>query len=566
AKAAGMALSELYEVLSFYAMLSTEPRGRYVVEVCRCTPCTLADDVEVARILEGMLDTRMGETTTDGTFTLEWCSCLGRCNIGPVMKIGDEVYGELDEAKIARILEDCRKQEPEASSEADVTISNIRLIGPDRDLTLLHSIDCDDPSSIEDYRKMGGYEGLRQVLASDEAGIFEQMDASGLLGRGGANYPTARRWASLRSSIAEKGEGTSCPIVCNADEGEPGMFKDRMLLERAPLSIIEGMTIAGRAFHAKQGYIYIRGEYRLLQKAFDKALVAAREAGLLGDSIDGVEGFDFDIAIVSGAGSYVCGENSALLSSIEGRASRPRNKPPYLTDRGLFDEPTLVQNVETYACIAALYRQGGEAFHNLGTPDDGGPRLVVFSGQAANRGICEVRPGITLRELVYSDDFAGGTASGRPLKFMNISGQTGRIAFPEDLDATYSYDGLKAAGLAMGSGGFVLADEGSCAVDYLRGIIRFLVDESCGRCVPCREGMKDLLTLMDNLCSGQAKPGDVDRIVDMAAKISRLAACGLADGVSKPVDSLVGYFREEFEMHERGICPVGTCIMEGGTR
>ena len=556
AESCGMSHAKIYDVLSFYATLSPRPRGRHILEVCRCTPCHLSDNLAIVAILEDFLGVRMGETTPDGLFTLDWCPCVGACDEGPVMRIDGKVYGRLDRNRIEETLAYYR-EDPNHAAEP---LYRSRVLGNEREPLLLRYVDHGDPFSVDDYRALGGYAGLERALTLDEDALFAEMDASGLLGRGGANYPAARRWASLRASLAHRDDKT-CYVVCNADEGEPGMFKDREMLESAPLSIIEGMTIAALVFGAHQGYIYIRGEYHIIQKMFANALEHAREAGMLGEDICGRKGFSFDISVISGAGSYVCGENSALLESIEGKPSRPRNKPPYLTDKGLFGKPTLLHNAETLACVAALYRMGGETYHALGTPSDGGTRLVVFSGQAKNRGICEVRPGITLRELIYGEDFAGGTASGKPVKFFNLSGQVGSLGFPEHLDAVYSMEGLKQVGLAMGSGGFVIADEDACPVDYLRRLTEFLVDESCGRCIPCRIGTTRFLDILDALCSGRGKPGDVDRLEELAGQISRTAACGLASGLDKPTGSLIAHLRDEFEAHERGVCPTGVCEM-----
>lgn len=286
------------------------------------------------------------------------------------------------------------------------------------------------PTNVTEYCQYGGFEGLRQATEMSGEAILDELDLAHLRGRGGAAYPLGKKWRHLYGA-----QGETKYIVCNADEGEPGTFKDKALLEKDPLSVIEGMVIAGHLFAAKAGYIYIRGEYRNIQNIFQEALDNAEKAGFLGDNILGIPGFNYRITIISGAGAYVCGENSALLNSIEGKTGRPRIKPPHLADVGLYLQPTLVNNVESFAGIPVILREGGQAYRELGTEDGGGTKLICLSGQIKNRGLYEVNLGTPLSEILYSDDYGGGSATGRPLKFIHFGGQSGPIGDVRQLEA-----------------------------------------------------------------------------------------------------------------------------------
>lgn len=422
---------------------------------------------------------------------------------------------------------------------------------------LLNGAGVTDPASVEAYLKIGGFKGIQKAVSMTDQEILEEIKKSALLGKGGASYPTGRKWEQLYNI-----EGDTKYVVCNADEGEPGTFKDRELIKYAPLRIIEGMLIAGYLFKAKRGIIYIRGEYRNITDVFSRALENAEKCGYLGKNIMGIEGFDYSITIVNGAGSYVCGENSALLNSIESLVSRPRIKPPHLAEVGLYKKPTLVNNVESYAGVAVLMNIGAEEFKTYGTETDGGTKLISLSTHIKNRKTYEIRIGTTLRDIVYSDELGGGIPDGKEFKFLHIGGQAGPLCFPEQLDTRYCYEDLKAAGLTIGSGAIAVMDETVCVVDYCKQVMSFFAYESCGKCTPCRVGTTRLLEMLTRFTDGKAVPGDIEKLEDLALHVSRLSLCGLGQAASTAMDSALKYRREEFEAHTQGLCRTGTCRMD----
>jgi len=400
-----------------------------------------------------------------------------------------------------------------------------------------------DSTSVEEYIKYGGFAALQKAVTMDREDILGELDTALLRGRGGAAYPLGRKWRHLYGST-----DTPKYIVCNADEGEPGTFKDKLLLEKDPLSIIEGMLIAGYVFGSNDGYIYIRGEYRHIQAVFHQAVSNALAAGFLGNKIMGNDGFDFHIHIVSGGGAYVCGENSALLNSVEGKTGRPRVKPPHLADVGLFLKPTLVNNVESFACVPAVINMGGEAFLQLGTKDGGGTKLICLSGHIKNRGIYEIPLGTPLDEILYSEEYGGGTSTGRPIKFCHFGGQSGPIGTSGQIKGClYDYGDFWSHKLAVGSGAIVVMDDSVNVVDYITSVMEFFVHESCGKCTPCRLGTTRLLELLQNLQHHKGRPGDLERLEKMLEHITYLSACGLGQSVSVSVNSALTGYRDEFE-------------------
>lgn len=398
-------------------------------------------------------------------------------------------------------------------------------------------------TDVAEYERYQGFEGLKKAIEMDKETILDELDIAHLRGRGGAAFPLGKKWRHLYGS-----KGDTKYIVCNADEGEPGTFKDKALLAHDPLSVIEGMVIAGYLFSAKAGYIYMRGEYRRIQKVFQEALDHAEAAGFLGDNILGIEGFDYKITIISGAGAYVCGENSALLNSIEGKTGRPRVKPPHLADVGLYLKPTLVNNVESFAGIPVILREGGQAYRDLGTEDGGGTKLICLSGHVKNRGLYEVNLGTPLHEIIYSDEYGGGSSTGNPLKFIHFGGQSGPIGAVKNLDdCIYSYEGLWEKNLSIGSGAIVVMDDQVSIVDYLVQVAGFFAHESCGKCTPCRLGTTRILELLTKFNKKQAESGDLERLEHMLTHVTNLSACGLGQSVANPMRSGLDYFPEEFE-------------------
>jgi len=400
--------------------------------------------------------------------------------------------------------------------------------------------DSTDPLSVSEYEKAGGFAALKKAEASPPEDIILEVRKAKLLGRGGAAYPSGIKWEHL-FHIPE----TPKYIVCNADEGEPGTFKDKFIMDKLPLRLLEGIIIAGVVFKAKAGYIYVRGEYRKLQKHLIKAIENLHAAGYLGK--------DFDIHVVSGAGAYVCGENSALLNSTEGKVGRPRIKPPHLAEVGLFLHPTLVNNVESFANIPLIVNMGGDAFLQAGHHDSGGSKLVCLSGHCRNRGVFEIPLGkVTLRDIIYDAEIGGGIAGGGKLKFFHLGGQSGTIGGIEQLDTVYSYMDLRKTGLHVGSGAVVVMDESVSILEYLEDVTEFFIHESCGKCVPCREGNNQILKLLNKLSVPNAAGNDdLDTLSRLIGTMTDASFCGLGQAATAALNSAWKLFKTEFEFNVR---------------
>jgi len=401
-----------------------------------------------------------------------------------------------------------------------------------------------NPISVEEYAGLGGFTALKKAVGMTSEAVIEEVKKAKLLGRGGAAFPAGEKWAHLLRSPGTPNKY----IVCNADEGEPGTFKDKLILGQLPLKLLEGITIAGFVFKAKAGYIYVRGEYRKIQKQLLKAIANAKAAGYLGQNILGT-GFDFDIHIISGAGAYVCGENSALLNSTEGKVGRPRIKPPRLADVGLFLQPTLVNNVESLASIPAIVNKGGDAFLKLGLPDSGGTKLICLSGHAAKKGVYEIPlSGVTLKDAIFDPEMGGGIAGGKKLKFFHLGGQSGPIGCADQLDTIYSHSELKKAGLAVGSGAIVVMDETVSILEYLKSVTEFFIHESCGKCVPCREGNKQLYKILQKLSTpGGADADDLATLRRLIRTMTDASFCGLGQSAAVALNTAWKHFKAEFE-------------------
>lgn len=399
-----------------------------------------------------------------------------------------------------------------------------------------------DPMSVNDYVKNGGFAALEKAMGLEPDDIIAEVKKAKLLGRGGAAYPAGNKWEHLLR-IPERPKY----IVCNADEGEPGTFKDRLIMEKLPMKLLEGIIIAGFVFKAEAAYIYVRGEYRAVQKRLIKAIENIEAGGFAGRNILG-RGFDFDIHVISGAGAYVCGENSALLNSTEGKVGRPRIKPPHLAEVGLFRLPTLVNNVETFANIPAIVAMGADRYLAAGHPDSGGTKLVCLSGHSRNRGVFEIPlGGITLREVIYDPELGGGIAGDKKLKFFHLGGQSGSIGAPDQLDTVYGYTDLKRAGLSVGSGAVVVMDESVSIIEYLKGVSEFFIHESCGKCVPCREGNRQVYNMLRKLSAPAAAAADLDTLRRLIRTMSDASFCGLGQTATAALNSAWKHFRAEFE-------------------
>ncbi len=419
---------------------------------------------------------------------------------------------------------------------------------------VLRNVGLIDPSSIEEYIGRDGYVALYKALKMKQTEIIDILKDSGLRGRGGAGFPTGLKWEmTLKSKNDRK------YVLCNADEGEPGTFKDRLILEGDPHSVLEAMAIGGYAVGAQLGYIYIRGEYHNSIQKVQKAIDDAESAGLLGDHIFGSD-FSFKISIRPGAGAYVVGDETALMESLEGKVGRPRLKPPYPTEYGLYGKPTLINNVETFANVPWIILNGSNAFKSYGTQRSKGTKVFSLIGNVNSKGVAELPLGSTLRELIYG--FGGGIANGRNLKMVQTGGTAGTFVTPDKLDIPVDYESIK-DGISLGSGAVLVIDDKNCAVDVAKKVARFYMHESCGKCTPCREGTRELYTLLDEISKGRGKTEYIERIKNLSQEIADTSFCGLGQSINMPILSLVDNFKDEFLGHiGASECPVGVCEFE----
>lgn len=410
-----------------------------------------------------------------------------------------------------------------------------------------------DATSILEYIAIGGYEAFEKALFDMKPiEIIEEVEKSVLRGRGGGGFPTGRKWRQ----VANQSEPIHY-VVCNGDEGDPGAFMDRSIMEGDPHRMLEGMMIAGIATGSKEGYIYVRAEYPMAVSRLENAIKQAREIGLIGKNILG-SSFDFEFHINKGAGAFVCGEGSALTASIEGKRGMPRVKPPRTVEKGLFAKPTVLNNVETYANVPKIITNGGDWYKSIGPENSPGTKAFALTGNIQNTGLIEVPMGTTLREIIF--DIGGGMKGDKPFKAVQIGGPSGGCLITPNLDIPLDFDSLKKVGAMIGSGGLVVMDEGTCMVEVARFFMNFTQNESCGKCVPCREGTKRMLEILERIVAGNCKDGDIELLLDLADTISSTALCGLGKTAATPVVSTIKNFREEYEEHiNNKKCPAGQC-------
>ncbi len=409
-----------------------------------------------------------------------------------------------------------------------------------------------DPTDLDEYLRHDGFKALkRSVEELTPEQIIDEVRASGLRGRGGAGFATGMKWLKVRAA-----KGKQKYIICNADEGDPGAFMDRMILESFPYRIIEGMAVAARAVGAHEGFFYIRAEYPLAVRRIKEALERCTERGFLGDSVMGSD-FRLRLSVKEGAGAFVCGEETALLNSLEGRRGMPRLRPPYPAENGLWERPTLVNNVETYALVPWIFRHGAGAFAALGTRESKGTKVFALAGKVRRGGLIEVPMGVSLREIVHQ--IGGGVAEPRRFKAVQVGGPSGGCVPAELLDTPVDYEALAEVGAIMGSGGLVVLDDSDCMVDIARYFLRFTQDQSCGKCTFCRVGTRRMLDIMDRICSGHGKKGDLEELEKLAVTVSAGSICGLGGTAPNPVLSTLRYFRDEYQAHLAGRCPAGRC-------
>jgi NADH-quinone oxidoreductase subunit F len=409
-----------------------------------------------------------------------------------------------------------------------------------------------DPMDLDEYLRHGGFQALKRCLdeLTPEA-IIEEVRASGLRGRGGAGFPTGMKWAKVYAA-----PGDVKYLICNGDEGDPGAFMDRMLLESFPYRVVEGMAIAARAVGAQEGFLYIRAEYPLAVRRIREALARCEQRGLLGDSVMESR-FRLHLSVKEGAGAFVCGEETALLASIEGQRGMPRLRPPFPAEEGLWGKPTLVNNVETYSLVPWIFRHGAEKFAALGTEKSKGTKVFALAGKVRRGGLIEVPMGVTIRQIV--EEIGGGAPEGRRFKAVQVGGPSGGCVPAELADTPVDYDALMAVGAIMGSGGLVVLDDSDCMVDIARYFLRFTQDQSCGKCTLCRIGTRRMLDILDRICAGQGKSGDLEELEHLARSVSAGSICGLGRTAPNPVLSTLRYFRDEYEAHLAGRCPAGKC-------
>lgn len=550
-------LSYVYGVITFYTMLSIKPRGKYIIRVCESTTCHVMGAENLIDVLEEILGIKVGETTKDGLFTLERSSCLGVCEIAPAMQINEVVFGNLTRQKIGETLAMYREGKPidyRKLSRSAGTIS--KEIDLHRERILLNNIDEVDPSSIDDYIKRGGYTALEKALKRmSPVDVLNEVKASGLRGRGGAGFPAGVKWSFTQPLQTEKKY-----VICNADEGEPGTIKDRYIMEGDPHRVIEGMIITGYAVGACRGYIYCRGEYYLSMLRLNTAINQARERGFLGENILG-SGFSYDIELRSGAGAYVCGEETGLIESIEGFRGNPRFKPPFPGVQGLWRYPTVVNNVETLCNVPSIINRGGEWYKSLGTEDAPGVKLYQIVGHVKKPQVVEAPLGLTLRELIFK--YGGGMKDDKPFKMCQTGGASFGFFTEEHLDTPMDYTSMQKQGGALGSGTMLVMNNETCVVDVVRTILYFFQHESCGFCTPCRRGTRVLYDTISAIARGDGKESDLEMMIDLANTMSATANCALAMSPIFFVKTTIERFRDEYLEHiTKKACPLGACRIE----
>jgi NADP-reducing hydrogenase subunit HndC len=492
--------------------------------------------------------------------------CFGLCALGPVVIIHPEgtFYSRVTADDVHEIVEEhllkgriVKRLEYNDTGDLELDTDNVSLNDTafyrSQHRVALRNCGVINPENIEEYIAMDGYQALGKVLTEmTPQEVIDVVLASGLRGRGGAGFPTGRKWAFAAANQADQKY-----VCCNADEGDPGAFMDRSVLEGDPHAVLEAMAIAGYAIGANQGYIYVRAEYPIAVKRLTIAINQAREYGLLGKDIFGT-GFDFDIDIRLGAGAFVCGEETALMTSIEGHRGEPRPRPPFPAVKGLFAKPTILNNVETYANIAQIILKGADWFASMGTERSKGTKVFALGGKIKHTGLVEVPMGTTLRKIV--DEIGGGIPNGKKFKAAQTGGPSGGCIPAEHFDVEIDYDNLIAIGSMMGSGGLIVMDEDTCMVDIAKFFLEFTVDESCGKCTPCRIGTRRLLEILEKITSGNGTMEDIDRLEELAQYIKDNSLCGLGQTAPNPVLSTLHFFRDEYIAHIKDKkCPAGVC-------
>jgi len=520
---------------------------RASAHVCEAVSCLSAASHD---ILTGL----GAEVATAGMIDVDVkrVGCLGLCAAGPLVRIPEtgELFSRVRPDALEPIVAALEAVRPDAVQAEQTAFFDRQVrIATENSGRI-------DPESLDDYVAAGGYSALRHVLTSmTPAEVRDEVTRSGLRGRGGAGYPTG-----LKFSTVAKAAGAPKYVICNADEGDPGAFMDRSILESDPHRVLEGMAIAAHGVGASFGYVYCRGEYPLVVSRVRKAIADAERAGYLGTRVMDTE-FSFEVDIRLGAGAYVCGEETALIASIEGGRGTPVPRPPYPAVSGLWDRPTLINNVETLANVAPIIRRGGDWFASIGTATSTGTKVFALAGRVVNTGIVEVPMGTTLREIVF--EIGGGIVDGRQFKAVQTGGPAGGCIPAQFLDMPVDYESLTQVGSFMGSGGMIVMDDTSCMVNVARFFMDFMREESCGKCVPCRVGTTQLWMMLDAIAAGRAEPGALEKMEQLAGMVQRTSLCGLGQGAPNPIFSTLRYFRDEYVAHVTDrTCPAGVCAIE----
>ncbi len=526
---------------------------------CGGTGCTSSGSEAIIKEME----TQLKAFGLDKEIKVIKTGCFGLCALGPIMIVYPEgafysrvqvedvkeiVSEHLLKGRIVKRLlyqETVEEDDIKSLNEVDFYKKQLRLA--------LRNCGVIDPENIDEYIALDGYKALGKALTEmTREEVIDEIKRSGLRGRGGAGFSTGLKWQFTYAA-----EGDQKYVACNADEGDPGAFMDRSILEGDPHSVIEAMAIAAYAVGADRGFIYIRAEYPIAVKRLEIAIGQAKEYGLLGDNIFGTD-FCFDLELRLGAGAFVCGEETALMTSIEGKRGEPRPRPPFPANKGLWAKPTLLNNVETYANITQIINNGADWFASIGTEKSKGTKVFALGGKINNTGLVEIPMGTTLREII--EDIGGGIPNGKKFKAAQTGGPSGGCIPASLMDTPIDYDSLMQIGSMMGSGGLIVMDEDNCMVDIAKFFLEFTVDESCGKCAPCRIGTRRLLELLTKITDGKGTMEDIDKLEELCYSIKASAMCGLGQTAPNPVLSTLRYFRDEYEAHVRDkVCPAGVC-------
>ena len=496
----------------------------------------------------------LSSVLSDTSYEIEKVGCNGLCFAEPIVEIitdsGESIlYGRLNEKSAVELAQSVVDGKPTDSNR--LSQEDMRFLEGQKRI-VLSGCGKVDPESIDSYMADGGYTALRKALELGSDGIIEEIKKSGLRGRGGAGFPTHIKWQSAKSSQSDEKY-----VVCNADEGDPGAFMDRAVLEGDPHRVLEGMMICGIAIGASVGAIYVRAEYPLAVKRLERAIEEMRERGILGENIFG-SGFSFDFRIMMGAGAFVCGEETALLASLGGNRGMPVTKPPFPAQKGFRGKPTNINNVETFANISWIINNGGDAFAEMGTEGSKGTKVFALAGRVKRGGLVEVPMGLTINDIVFG--ICGGIKDDATVKAVQMGGPSGGCIPKDMLDTTIDYENIARTGAIMGSGGMIVMDENTCMVDMAKFFMDFTSKESCGKCVPCRIGTTRMLEILRAICDGNGNPEDIDTLVELGESIKVGALCGLGNSAPNPVLTTVKYFRDEYEAHiNEKRCPAKKC-------